>query len=314
MRVVVLMSTYRGERYVREQIVSILDQLPPEGRLIIRDDGSPDGTLAIIQGLSQGDARIEVIPGKNLGFVASFLALIALAPTDAEMVMLSDQDDVWLPDKVQRAWDCMSRSGAAPTLYCSRLQLVDKTLRPIGLSPLWPRKPSFANAVTENVVTGCTAALNPAAVALLREHGDLRRIYFHDWWLYLVVSAFGQVHFDAKPTILYRQHQGNAIGMGAGWSRYWTILRFLRKRNWVHIMFNQLANFRQVHGNRLPAAHRQLLDSTFDPHDWRAVGRLLLVPRRLRQTLLSDVLFRGIVALELLSGRGLIPPEQSPAA
>jgi glycosyltransferase involved in cell wall biosynthesis len=305
MRVVVLMSTYNGERYVRKQAESILAQLPEGGRLLIRDDGSHDQTVAVIE--SMQDLRISLVRGRNIGFVRSFLMLLAEAPNDADMVMLSDQDDIWLPDKVARAWATIGASGSVPTLYCCRLRLVGPDLSPLGLSPLWPRPPSFQNALTENIVTGCTAAINPAALRLLRECGDTGRIYFHDWWLYLVVSAFGQVVFDPEPTILYRQHGGNAIGMGAGLARYWTILRFLRKRNWVHILFNQIENLRAVHGKHLPAAHQALLDASFDPRNWRAILRLVVVPRRLRQTLLSDALFRGILVFELLTGRGLMP-------
>lgn len=308
MRVVVLMSTYGGERYVEEQVASILHQLPPEGRLIVRDDGSRDGTADVVARI--GDPRLTLVRGENQGFVRSFLGLIAAAPADAEMVMLSDQDDVWLPDKIERAWRVVGTSGSVPTLYCSRLQLVDRALQPVGLSPLWPRVPSFANALTENIVTGCTAALNPAAVALLREHGDPGKIYFHDWWLYLVVAAFGRVVFDPRPTILYRQHGQNAIGMGEGWQRYWTIIRFLRKRNWVHIMFRQIDNFRRVYGPALPAAQRQLLETSFDAANWRAITRLVFYPRRLRQTLVSDLLFRGILVLDLLTGRGLLPKQE----
>lgn len=305
MRVVVLMSTYKGEHYVREQITSILSQLPPEGRLVVRDDGSPDQTVAVIRAIR--DSRITLTAGSNVGFVRSFLTLVANAPADADMVMLSDQDDVWLPNKIDRAWNVIGRSGDVPTLYCSRLQLVDTELRPLGLSPAWPREPSFCNALTENVVTGCTAALNPAALRLLRDNGDLDRIYFHDWWLYLVVSAFGTVVFDPEPTILYRQHGGNAIGMGSGAARYVTILRFLRRRNWVHLMFNQIENLRAVHGERLPPACRQLLSDAFDPRDWRTTPRLMLAPRRWRQSLVGEVLFRGLLGANLVAGRGLLP-------
>lgn len=307
MRVVVLMSTYCGEKYVEDQVASILRQLPPEGRLIVRDDGSHDGTVAVLKVIR--DPRLRVHEGRNLGFVASFLELLASCPADAEMVMLSDQDDIWLPNKVQRAWDVIGKSSDMPTLYCSRLQLVDDTLKSIGLSPCWPRQPSFANALTENIVTGCTAALNHVALALFRKNGDTRKIYFHDWWLYLVVAAYGKVVFDPEPTILYRQHGSNAIGMGSGWRRYWTIIRFLRKRNWVHIMFNQIDNFRAVHGNAIRVEQKHLLDSSFDPREWKAIVRLMLTPRRLRQTLVSDGLFRGILALDLLTGRGLLPKE-----
>jgi glycosyltransferase involved in cell wall biosynthesis len=307
MRVVVLMSTYNGERYVRQQAESILTQLPEGGRLMIRDDGSQDQTVRVIEAIR--DPRISLVRGRNIGFVRSFLTLLAEAPGNADMVMLSDQDDIWLPNKVARAWAAIGASGPLPTLYCCRLRLVGPDLTPRGLSPLWPQPPSFQNALTENIVTGCTAAINPAALRLLRECGDTRRIYFHDWWLYLVISAFGRVVFDPEPTILYRQHGGNAIGMGAGWARYWMILRFLRKRNWVHILFNQIENLRAVHGDQLPLDHRALLDESFDPHNWRSVMRLLLVPRRLRQTFLSDVLFRGIIVTDLLTGRGLLPPD-----
>lgn len=305
MRVVVLMSTYQGERFIEEQIISILSQLPEDGQLMIRDDGSTDQTVLRIK--IHHDPRISLVCGSNIGFVQSFLKLLEVAPTDAEMIMLADQDDVWLPNKIQRAWHAINGKDAVPTLYCSRLQLVDLDLKPLGLSPAWPRPPSFQNALTENIVTGCTAALNPAALQLAKRYGNAEKIYFHDWWLYLVVAAFGQVIFDPEPTILYRQHGGNAIGMGAGMARYLAILRFLRKRNWVHIMFNQIENLRAIHGPHLPLDHKILLDRMFNPHDSKAIARLLCTPKRVRQTLLSDILFRGILALDLLSGRGLLP-------
>lgn len=305
MHVVILMSTYQGERFVEEQLTSILTQLPINGRILVRDDGSRDGTVAKIEGL--GDARISVMRGENIGFVRSFLTLLESAPADADMVMLSDQDDVWLPTKIERAQHHLRGYDAVPTLYCSRLKLVDDQLRPLGLSPEWPRAPSFPNALTENIVTGCTAAMNRAALSLVKQHGDPSRIYFHDWWLYLVVAAFGQVIVDAEPTILYRQHGGNAIGMGSGLHRYWTVLRFLRKRNWVHIMFNQIENFRNVHAHTLSTEHRLLLDRTFNPHMLTSAARLLVSPNRYRQTLLSDFLFRMILLFDIVTGRGLLP-------
>ncbi len=243
MRVVVLMSTYEGERWVVEQIRSILDQLPPEGRLLVRDDGSRDGTAQRV--IAIGDPRISLTRGENIGFVRSFLGLLASVPQDAEMIMLSDQDDIWLPGKIERAWRAVEPGGAVPTLYCSRLKLVDNRLAPLGLSPECPRPPSFANALAENIVTGCTAALNPAAARLVTQYGDVSKIYFHDWWLYLVIAAFGRVVFDPEPRIPDRQHGNNAIGMGSGVGRYLAILRFVRRQSWTHIMFNQIENFRQ---------------------------------------------------------------------
>jgi glycosyltransferase involved in cell wall biosynthesis len=305
MRVIVLMSTYQGERWVVEQVRSILDQLPAGGQLLLRDDGSRDGTADKVEAI--GDPRVILQRGENLGFVRSFQTLLASVPEDAEMTMLSDQDDIWLPGKIERAWRIVGSSGTIPTLYCSRLKLVDGQLHSLGLSPNWRRPPCFKNALTENIVTGCTAALNPAALRLVRHYGDPARIYFHDWWLYLVVAAFGRVIWDPEPTVLYRQHEANAIGMGSGFARYRVILRFLRRTNWVHVMFNQIENFRAVHGPQLDPHLRRLLDRFFDPHDAAATARLLLAPCRFQQSLAGEAFFRLLVLACVVSGRGLLP-------
>lgn len=305
MRVVILMSTYQGELFVEEQLTSILTQLPANGRIMVRDDGSRDQTVAKIEALR--DSRISVMQGNNIGFVRSFFTLLEAAPPDADMIMLSDQDDVWLPGKIERAQLHMEGRDAIPTLYCSRLHLVDTELKPIGLSPAWPQPPSFQNALTENIVTGCTAAMNRAALALVTRNGDPRLIHFHDWWLYLVISAFGTVIVDPEPTILYRQHGGNAIGMGSGLGRYLKILRFLRKTNWVHIMFNQIENFRMIHTVSLSAENSRLLDRMFNPRERASIFRLITSLVRYRQTLLSDILFRMILIFEILMGKGLLP-------
>ena len=188
-RVVVLMSTYNGENFVLEQLYSILDQLPVDGRIVVRDDGSSDATVERVA--SVADPRITVVRGENLGFASSFLTLLKNAPGDAGMIMFADQDDVWLPRKIERAWKVLSAPRDRPALYCSAQMLADEQLRPLHATQRWPRDPSFQNALSENIVTGCTAALNPAAAALLRRAGVPPEVRFHDWWMYLVVSAFG---------------------------------------------------------------------------------------------------------------------------
>lgn len=303
MRVVVLMSTYQGARFVVEQLRSILVQLPPDGRIIVRDDGSTDGTPDTL--LALGDARIALTRGTNIGFARSFLTLLAEAPEDVDMVMLADQDDVWLPHKIQRAWDHLEPLASVPALYCTRLQLVDSQLQPLGLSPLWQRAPSFENALTENIVTGCTAAMNPAALQLVQRCGNPALIHFHDWWLYLVVAAFGKVLYDPQPSVLYRQHGGNVIGMGRGFARYWAIVRFVWRSSWVHIMYRQIGNFKTSFQDILSPQQRGLIEASFDPNNPIAVARLLVQPKRYRQSLLGDALFRGLLLAEIASGRGL---------
>jgi glycosyltransferase involved in cell wall biosynthesis len=303
MPVVVVMSTYNGERFVTEQIHSILAQLPRDGRLMIRDDGSHDATADRIKEVR--DARLSLVVGPNLGFSGSFFALLASVPADADVIMLSDQDDVWLPGKIERAVATL-QGRTDPVLYCSRQQLVNERLAPIGLSSPAPRGPSFANALAENIVTGCTIALNRAALALVLRLGNPSRIYFHDWWMYLVVSALGSVVVDATPTILYRQHGANQIGRGPGLRRYLVNLQFMRRRSWVQIMFNQIENFRAVHGGALSRDQRLLVDRTFNARSASALARLILSPRRYRQTLIDDCLFRVLVMAQIVSGRRLV--------
>lgn len=301
MRVVVLMSTYNGERFIEEQLRSIIEQLPADGLLMIRDDGSNDFTVKLIEAFE--DPRIRLVHGENIGFARSFLTLLVEAPSKADMVMFSDQDDVWLPEKMQRAWQHLQPLSAQPALYCSAQLLVDVALRPLQATPPWPRGPSFSSALSENIVTGCTAALNQPALALLQSAGVPEGVRFHDWWLYLVVSGFGTVVVDNTPTMLYRQHGGNIIGHGAGWwGRQTQVLRFLLKNDWVGILLDQVAALNMEYGEQMTPGQRLLLIKNFRFFDRRASPRWRLVFgfHRWRQTFYQEITFRGLLALHRL--------------
>lgn len=283
-RVVVLMSTYNGVRFVAEQLQSILAQLPPGGMVIVRDDGSTDGTADVIDAIK--DDRVRVERGDNLGFGASFLTLLTLVPDDAGLVLFSDQDDVWLPGKIGRAGAALARCGDGPALYGSAQMLVDEALRPLGPTAPWPAGASFQGALTENIVTGCTAALNAPAVRLLQNAGAAPGVRFHDWWCYLVISAFGEVIFDDQPTLLYRQHGRNQIGHGAGWwGRQRQIVRFLLRNDWVGILLGQVQALEAHYGAQLPAEARGLLERYFarSHTGWRPGWTLIFSLRRWRQ-------------------------------
>lgn len=302
--IAVLMSTHNGERFIVEQIESILQQLPEGGRLQVRDDGSTDETPNIVDTIR--DVRVSVTRENNIGYVRSFFRLLASAPANAEIVLLADQDDVWLPDKIERARVGL-RGVRGPGLYCSRLWLVDESLRRIGVTQSWPRGPSYHNALAENIVTGCTVALNRQAVQLLLHFGNADRIRFHDWWMYLVISAFGTVVADPEPSVNYRQHGSNAVGYSAGWRRYLLNLRAMRHADWVHSMYSQIENFRSVHGATLAPSQREWLDRYFNPHNPVSVLRLLFGLRRHRQLMIDDLLMRILIAWNLVTGRGLVP-------
>jgi hypothetical protein len=300
-RVVVLMSTYQGERFVAEQLRSILDQLPPGGRILVRDDGSRDRTATVIEGL--GDPRIQLNRGQNLGFSRSFLTLLTIAPADADLVMFADQDDVWLPGKIDRAWRHLLPLGDVPALYGSSQMLVDRDLRPLHATPPWPRGPSLAGALTENIITGCTAALNRPALHLMQQAGIPDGVRFHDWWLYLVVSAFGTVVHDDEPTLLYRQHGANQIGHGTGWfGRQRQMVRFIWRNDWVGILLGQVHALVVHYGDRLPASAGAMVRQHFlvDATGVRPRWRLVFSLRRWRQQVFRDAALRLLLALHRL--------------
>jgi glycosyltransferase involved in cell wall biosynthesis len=300
-RVVVLMSTYMGQRFVSEQLLSILSQLSPRGQILVRDDGSSDRTAEVIAALD--DPRVSLTLGNNLGFGRSFLTLLAQAPAEADMVLFADQDDVWLPGKIDRAWQHLAPLGATPGLYGSAQMLVDAELRPLHATPPWPRGPSLANALTENIITGCTAALNRPAVELLQRAGVPDGVHFHDWWLYLVVSAFGTVVYDDQPTLQYRQHGGNVIGHGAGWlGRQWGVLRFILRNDWVGILQRQVAAFMKHYGDALPPhTLNWILRHFHSPDNGAAIRwRMVFTARRWRQALVGDVALRVLLVAHKL--------------
>src|SRR5262249_5781043 len=154
----VLMSTFNGARYLEQQIDSIRAQTVAT-TLVVRDDGSTDATLRLL-GAYSASRELALTRGRNLGITRSFFRLLRSAAQGAQYVAFSDQDDVWLPTKLQRAVDALSRLAHAPALYCSRCVITNARLEPIGLTPLWPHAPAFGNALVENVATGCTIVLN----------------------------------------------------------------------------------------------------------------------------------------------------------
>lgn len=293
-KVAIIMSTFNGAAFVQAQLRSILDQAPCDARILIRDDGSTDDTVACIQSI--GDDRITLWSGPNLGFVRSFFELMHAVPPDVDILMFSDQDDIWLPGKVDRA--CMALAGREerPTAYASNLRIVGPELQPICSSPPYRLGPSFANALCENMLTGCTIALNRRGLALVRRGGNLGSIVAHDWWVYLVMTALGDVVHDETETILYRQHGGNVVGMHPGIRSQIRRVKILA--NLVLDINRQIANLLATHGADLGPDERRVIRDFFDFKRSESALRFVLALRRFRHTLIGDVALRLAVVYE----------------
>ena len=219
--VAILLSTYNGEKYVRALLESLVAQSYDNWRLYVRDDGSTDATVGIINEFAARDSRIQLRAETNIGVVRSFFSLLSRADRNCGFYAFCDQDDVWEACKIEQAVELLSGIDAStPALYCARQQYVDEDLTPLGYSRM-PRRTDFYNAVVENVVTGCAAVMNQAAQRRVSPHLP-ENVIMHDWWFYLVVSCFGQIVYDSKATVLYRQHGNNVLGATSNpFERFW---------------------------------------------------------------------------------------------
>jgi glycosyltransferase involved in cell wall biosynthesis len=212
--VLVIVSTYNGERFLPELIDSVLNQQGVDVHILVRDDGSSDKTVEILKLFSQQHENFDYYRGNNVGVINSFNDLMLRPEVDKyEWVAFCDQDDVWLPDKlyvaVSALQDCVNED--IPLMYCSNLELVDESLNTIGVMRKHVRKYTLPMSTVQNIGTGCTEVFNQTAVQLYRQ-GIGKRMEMHDYWMTLVCMAFGKVIYDELPHIKYRQHGNNVVG------------------------------------------------------------------------------------------------------
>ena len=213
--VTILLALFNGERHLRAQLDRYAAQTHPAWSLMVSDDGSSDAGPAIIRHFADTHAGrdIQLTKGPGRGFAQNFLHLLQSAGQKVPLVALSDQDDIWLPEKLARGVKALAVVAKdTPALYCARTHIVAPDLKPITLSRQWNRRFSFANALVQNIAAGNTIMLNRAALNIVQaiHPGDIPA---HDWWLYQIISgAGGNIIWDDVPVLLYRQHPGNEMG------------------------------------------------------------------------------------------------------
>lgn len=210
--IVVLMSTYNGEKYLKEQIESIMNQ-SVKVKLIIRDDGSKDGTQKILKEYENKD-NIEWYKGENVGFVKSFLLLLRNAPM-AQYYAFSDQDDYWEANKLEKAIFKIKNENE-PCLYCSNAILVDKNLKEIGKYNEGYSKEykTLEDVIQGPFAAGCTMVFNKVLADYINKYVNLEYmdIGFHDRWVCFIAATFGKIIYDNNAYIKYRQHEDNVVG------------------------------------------------------------------------------------------------------
>ena len=226
-RVVILLATFNGGRFLQDQLDSFDRQRHENWELVVSDDGSSDETKVIIDQFRAGVKQpVTVVEGPRQGFWQNFMSLLR-RESDADYVALSDQDDVWLPEKLSNAIRFLDKIAPdRPAVYFTRTQLIDDANNVVGMSRLFRRPPSFRNALVQNIGGGNTMVLNRAAHRLLRAVEPDIAIVSHDWWIYQIVTGAGGIaYYDPKAALQYRQHGENIVGSNIGIAARITRLR-----------------------------------------------------------------------------------------
>lgn len=269
--ITILMATYNGEKYLKEQIESLLSQSHSDFVLYVSDDCSTDSTWEILESFKQRfPDKIFTSKNKtNLGAKDNFLRM--MASTENEYVMLSDQDDVWLPKKVEVTLAKMKEMESTfgknmPLLVHTDLKVVDANLCEIHpsyrvfTSRSLGRK-SFSMTLAMNGVSGCTVMYNKRLSELLSKPPDF--CVMHDFWLQIVAASFGKIGYLDEPTILYRQHGANALGAKSVRSFKYKLGRLINHRevkNLIHQACRQAKSLADVFGDSLEPEKRENAD------------------------------------------------------
>jgi len=217
----VLLASYNGVKFLSEQVRSIHCQSFPHIDLYVSDDGSTDGSIALLteEQASWEKGKFFLIPGPLAGSAAeNFRSLILLPYLEADFFAFSDQDDIWQPGKIEAAITRLKALPAdVPAMHCCRTQLINEQGLEVGRSTYFPRPPHFRNALVQSLAGGNTMVINRAGFDLIRKTAARGEFAMHDWWAYLVISgAGGTIIYSETPDTLYRQHTGNVSGSNMG--------------------------------------------------------------------------------------------------
>lgn len=285
----VLLTAYNGSAHLPALLASLQAQSFPDFTVVMQDDGSDDNTPALLKELAERDPRFTfgAEQGQHLGAAGNFLSLIR--QSDADYVLLCDQDDIWEPDKIallKEAMDGLEKTYGAetPLLVHSDCSLMDQEGSQTGESFFrhqgWdPEALTLPRLLVQNNVTGCTLMMNAPLQKLIAAHGKAKELFMHDWFIALTAASFGKIAFVNRPLTRYRQHGDNAIGASRQ-SLPRRALAALRSRDSakrrILLTYTHTKVFLRLYGDELPQPARRIAE------DYLSTQRMLKLPRILK--------------------------------
>lgn len=288
--VTIVMSAYNGEKYIREQIDSLLASTYQDFEILITDDMSKDSTVNILKEYeAKHPDKIHVFQNeKNMGYILNFLT--GICRTTSEYIMLCDQDDVWKPDKIEKTLNRLKKieekyGKTVPNAVFSDAVVVDQNLNTINQSffesgHLKPLNTDLSHILMENKLIGCTVMINAALRKILQEHDLPQKAKLHDWWIALIAATFGNISFINEGLLLYRQHGSNAVG-DTGFAAYFkTRITSLRKqKESLLVLQNQAGEFLKLYGSMMSDDKKIIIQRFARLNQMNCINRRIVIMR-----------------------------------
>ena len=298
-KVAVVMSTYNGEKYIKEQLDSIINQTYNNIDIVIRDDGSKDNTVKIIESYQKKYANIKLVTGKNLGFIKSFFELLRLV--EADYYAYADQDDVWMSNKIELAVEELNKlDDSKPNLAFGNSDYYDENMKLISEGEK-NRKYSFRMALFSCVTQGMTMTINKKARDMIVKNPP-KTCFFHDWWTYLICIGMGNIVYSNVTVVKYRRMKTNATVEGQGYFRLfiWRIKNLLMNDG-IKDIKRQMINFKKTYYNNLSDENKKELDlfSNEKYNFFRALKKVFY-SKKLRSRAIDDIMLRVLFLIGVL--------------
>ena len=291
-KVIICMSTYNGEKYIEEQLESLLNQTYKNIEIYVRDDGSKDKTIEILEKYEK-ENKIHFIKGNNQGVVNSFYECLKEAYENAEYFAYCDQDDKWHEDKIERAIKKLSKeSQEIPLLYFSEFNYCDENLKYLNKSALNKKGVSFRNSLVECISFGISEVFNKNLAQKIIE-SNTEDICFHDWWAYMIAAGLGKVIYDETPTIEYRRTGSNVSpsGKGAIELQLYRIKKFVFGKYFKNIR-KQIYKYKLQYLEKLNNENKAVINSFSLNYSLVKSLKKVFYPKMYRQKLVDEIMCR----------------------
>lgn len=291
-KVAILLSTYNGEKYLEEQIESILNQTYKNIEIYIRDDGSKDKTVEILNKYKEKYNNINLEIGQNVGFINSFFSLLDMC-NDAKYYAYCDQDDVWEKQKIEKAVGCLQKTDEnKPAMFFSNVDYYDENMEFVAHADK-KKIYNFRNSLVECVTQGMTMVINKNAKDTIAKDKP-KNCLFHDWWTYMVCSGFGEIVYDEESLVRYRRHGKSVTAEGKSFISlfFWRIKKFIINDDLKKIR-KQYIEYQKLYEDKLDIKDRKIL-SLFASEKYSFIKSIKKVfyPKKFRKKIIDEIMVR----------------------